>query len=230
MVREENDEDILVVKNYETKQSKLKTLKYEDICINIVDDNNKIWAKGSDVCNVLGLKGTDQTIRNLVSDKNKKKFCELYAGKFNRNQKMTIFIDIDGIREILCRTKKMPENIKKISQMFNIDTKIVNIVMSKEQSELDKILKVFKNEKIELQFFVDGFRIDLYFVDYKLAVECDENNHKDRSILYEIKREAVIKEKLKCKFIRFDPDDKDYDSFVIIGLIYDYIKNKIIEN
>ena len=48
--------------------------------------------------------------------------------------------------------------------------------------------------------------IDLYFPKYKLAVECDENNHQNYEILGEKLRELYIKEKLKCSFIRFNPD------------------------
>ena len=33
-----------------------------------------------------------------------------------------------------------------------------------------------------------GYRVDLYFHDYKLVAEIDENGHGDRNIDYEIKR------------------------------------------
>ena len=33
-----------------------------------------------------------------------------------------------------------------------------------------------------------GYRIDLHFHDYKLAIEFYENGHTDRNIDYEIKR------------------------------------------
>ena len=37
-----------------------------------------------------------------------------------------------------------------------------------------------------------GYRIDLYFHDYKLAIETDENGHRNRNIDYEIKRQNAI--------------------------------------
>ena len=37
------------------------------------------------------------------------------------------------------------------------------------------------------QYHVDGYRIDLYFPEYKLAIECDEFGHRDRDLEYEIK-------------------------------------------
>ena len=36
------------------------------------------------------------------------------------------------------------------------------------------------------QFSIGSYRIDLYFPEHKLAIECDEHDHKDRQIDYEI--------------------------------------------
>ena len=59
-----------------------------------------------------------------------------------------------------------------------------------------------------------GCRIHLYFHGYKLAIEVDENGHKDRNIDYEIKRTKKAREqKPGCEFIRLDPDDEDCDLF-----------------
>ena len=56
-----------------------------------------------------------------------------------------------------------------------------NIIMTKEQSVLTKIMKVFSKEEILLQYSVSKYRIDLYFIEYKVAVEVDERGHKDRN-------------------------------------------------
>ena len=39
---------------------------------------------------------------------------------------------------------------------------------------------------MQTQYSVLGYRIDLCFQDYKLALETDENGHSDRNIEYEI--------------------------------------------
>ena len=54
-----------------------------------------------------------------------------------------------------------------------------------------------------------GYRIHLYFHDYKLAIEIDENAHNDRNIDYKIKRQKAIEQELDGKFIRIDPDKED---------------------
>ena len=49
--------------------------------------------------------------------------------------------------------------------------------MTKEQSVLSKIMKVISNEKIILQRYVlNKCRIELYFLEHRLAIEVDESN------------------------------------------------------
>ena len=45
----------------------------------------------------------------------------------------------------------------------------------------------FEGENMQTQYSVLGYRIDVYFHDYKLEIEIDENGHGDRKIGYEIK-------------------------------------------
>ena len=40
-----------------------------------------------------------------------------------------------------------------------------------------------------MQYSKLGYRIDLYFHYYKLAIEIDENGHSDRNTEYEIKKQ-----------------------------------------
>ena len=60
------------------------------------------------------------------------------------------------------------------------------------------------------------YHIDYYFPDEKVAVEIDENDHKDRNKLDEKIRQSYIEGKLQCKFIRCNPDDPNFDIFDFI--------------
>ena len=66
-------------------------------------------------------------------------------------------------------------------------------------------------ENMQTQYKVLSYRIDLYFHDYKLAIEIDQNEHSNRSIDSEIKRQKAIEQQLGCKFIRIDPEKEDFD-------------------
>ena len=47
-------------------------------------------------------------------------------------------------------------------------------------------MDVFEGENMQTQYKFLSYKIDLYFLDYKLAIEVDEKGHKDRSIDHEI--------------------------------------------
>ena len=110
-------------------------------------------------------------------------------------------------------------NIHGIRRLFPIETDIVL-----------NIIEVFKNENIHRQFICDKYKIDLYFIDYKLAIECDEIHHIYNKESDKI-REEYIKTKLNCIFIRFNPYDEDFNILHLYNKIHthiiNYLKNKL---
>ena len=62
---------------------------------------------------------------------------------------------------------------------------------------------------MQTQYTVIGYRIDLYFHKYKLAIEVDELGHNDRNIDYEIQRQKALERELSCVIIRINPNEKD---------------------
>ena len=57
-----------------------------------------------------------------------------------------------------------------------------DITLTKEKSVIKSVMDAFERENIKTQYSVLGYKIDLYFYDYKLALELDEKAHKDRNI------------------------------------------------
>ena len=57
----------------------------------------------------------------------------------------------------------------------------------------------------------------MYFYDYKLAIEIDENGQSGRNIDNEMKRQKAIDLELSCTFIRIDPDRQDFGIFRTIN-------------
>ena len=82
----------------------------------------------------------------------------------------------------------------------------------------------FEGENMQTQYNVLSYRVDLYFHDYKLAIEIDENGHSDRNIGYEIKRQKAIEQELGSKFVRIDPDKEDFNIFKAVNEIFRHIK------
>ena len=67
-----------------------------------------------------------------------------------------------------------------------------DIFLTKGKSVLNLTMDVFEGENMQTQDNVLGYKIDLYFYDYRLAVEIDEKAHKDRNIDHEIERQKVL--------------------------------------
>ena len=71
-----------------------------------------------------------------------------------------------------------PKSIEFISKLgFNQ----YDITLTTEQSVLKSVMDAFEGENMQTQYSVLGYRIDFYFLDYKLAVEVDEKGHEDRN-------------------------------------------------
>lgn len=67
----------------------------------------------------------------------------------------------------------------------------------------------------------------MYFPDYNLCIECDENGHSDRDPKYERTRQRRITKELKCQWIRYNPDSVDFNIFTVINQIFCLIKTHI---
>ncbi len=86
-----------------------------------------------------------------------------------------------------------------------------NVALSKEQETIGQIARAFRHHAMTRQYRVDGYFIDLYFPDRHIAVECDEYNHIAYSQKEEYQRQKYIEGVLGCRFIRYNPDDKDFN-------------------
>ena len=49
---------------------------------------------------------------------------------------------------------------------------------------LTRIICSFEGENMKTQYNILGYRIDLYFHDYKVEIEIDKNGHSDGNIDY----------------------------------------------
>ena len=85
-----------------------------------------------------------------------------------------------------CRTPE-PCKFKR-----NLGFKLHDVINCKEQTVLELIKEAFEGEDMQTQYTVIGYRIDLYFHEYKLTKEIDELGHNDRNVDYEIQRQRAI--------------------------------------
>ena len=95
-----------------------------------------------------------------------------------------------------------------------------DLIMTKEQLVLTRIKKIFAIGKMIQQYFVLGYRVDLYFFEHKLPIEIDEKGYKDRN---EGNKRQEALEKLDCNFIRINPDKEKFEMDIHISKIQNHI-------
>lgn len=66
------------------------------------------------------------------------------------------------------------------------------------------------------------YRVDMYFVEYKLVIECDENNHVDRNTTDELERQTYIITQGN-QIVRFNPNAQNFDLSNVLNAIYKVI-------
>lgn len=184
---------------------------------------------GYEIAALLGYKNTTQVIVNSVSKSNQLIFKDYPGTKIPFLDPRTILITRDGAVEILLKTRKrISPDVAHILKKFNIETTNKKC-LTKEQQTLSSITDAFKTEKYEDQYKVGNYFLDLYFPDYKLVIECDENGHSDRKPGDERSRMDYINKELKIDdsyWIRFNPDEHNFDVMKVVSKIHNKIKEK----
>ena len=102
---------------------------------------------------------------------------------------------------------------------INDNIKQVNLCMPIENQTIGFIENAYKDIlNVKRQFHIGKYKADLYFIDYKLVIECDEFNHQDRDIIEEKRREEYIKS-FGNTIIRYDPNEKMFDLSNVLNKI-----------
>jgi len=115
------------------------------------------------------------------------------------------------IRYLLKNIRIPLEKKQELMKLFNIPYNELIVKTYIEEEIHNNIIKVFKNYDYIQQFNILNYRIDLYFPIQCLAIECDHESYKN-----DIQRQNDITDILKCKWIRYNPYDKNFDIFNLI--------------
>ena len=184
----------------------------------VLEKDNKKFYKAIDIGKILCI----VNIRNSICNYDSKYKCIFNVKTQGGNQDMS-FLTFDGLKLLLNKTRS--HNAIKLAKVFNLE--VLNTFSECiETKTTSQIITVFKYEKIKNQYKCNNYRIDLYFIDYKLAIECDELQHnRNHNKIEDNIREEIIKNKLNCTFIRYNPFSNNFNIFDVIHLIFYHIKN-----
>lgn len=101
----------------------------------------------------------------------------------------------------------------------NTESIIIKEYKSRDEIEFFKLLNPIINSlgyEIINQYSVSSYRIDGYIPQLKLAIEYDENEHKNYTYEKHEGRQEKIENKLGCKFIRVSDE---YNYGVALGIV-----------
>ena len=76
---------------------------------------------------------------------------------------------------------------------------------------------------MQVDYYVLGYRIDLHFHDYGLAIEINEFDQCDRDTEYEKEGEITLKEELNYVFIRINPETQYFNILKAMNNIHRHI-------
>ena len=199
-----------------------------ELCVLTINENP--WTRAKEACRTLEYgKATKfaDIVKHLCSKENytqKYQLSSVHAINWPKySQKHNYDISEEGMCELLVGSKQLLA--KELAEYMGI--KIIGYAyVNKEARTIYTIQKVFEGISMKREFSIGSYRIDLYFPEHKLAIECDEHGHKDRDINFEIRQQKFIEDQLNCKFIRYNPNAKDFTIEGVLNKIFQYIYQK----
>jgi hypothetical protein len=186
--------------------------KYNNVNIIINEEPPYTLYNCKDISGLFDVKNVRSITRYYSENDIIKRLCDTSGGK----QKMSYFT-YNGLMKFLSKSRK--PKIIEFAKIFNLDLISKNYLCI-ETDTIVCIMQTFKQEVMITQHTVDKYKIDLYVIDYKLAIECDENH---RDIEYDNKRQKEIEYILGCKFIRYKPYENGFNIFNLLNEIYKHI-------
>ena len=178
--------------------------------------NNQPWFVGRDVCKVLGYINNRKSLKDHIYAEDRKDGVQIYDS-FGRIQKC-IIINEAGLFNLISKskTKSVKEKEEIINYLKSIGIlKKYNLYSRKEidfKCKLKQALKPF-GLKIIPQFQCLNYKIDFYIKSLNIAIEYDENYHRNYSYERHEGRQREIEKELGCRFIRIS--DKNTDEYNI---------------
>ena len=183
----------------------------------IIDGVNTLWINEKHIEKKFSHKNLP-AVTNKYDKRFKKHRYELVNEPIKQPNRRFLRIDL-ALKIIMgCRTDK------SCSFKRNLGFRLLDVINNKEQIVINSIKDAFEGEDMQTQYSVLGYRIDLYFHKYKLAIEVDELENADRNINNKIERQKALERELNFVSIRINPDGKDFNILKIINEIYRHIK------
>ena len=190
--------------------------------LRVVNIDGEGWLLGKDVAEILGYKNLSDALNKHVDNEDKMQIKKIYLKEHDDiGTKGAIVINESGLYQLIAKSKTITKKQKEDSINFFKKFGMLNDVTLHSRKEIEFIDKL---ERALLAFNVTGkkqhnildYKIDYYIPSLNVAIEYDENGHKDYTYEAHELRQELIEKELGCRFIRVT--DKKNDEFNI-GLV-----------
>lgn len=199
---------------------------FNDKPVRIIGTPGGSFFYARDIAEAIDVKQVSAAIKNfddneIVSQETRTRYNLITYRKYKKESRRDDTITLltqNGVHRLIANSRNVvAEQLRR-----NLNEKKYYYKSIPEMNFAINIQDSFPGEKIELQKIVLGYRIDMYFMDYKIAIEFDEDHHRGQQAA-DIQRQNAIEEALTCTFVRATPRD---NIFAVIGQIYTLIKNR----
>ena len=149
--------------------------------VRIVEIDNKTYFVANDVANALGYSSPKEAVYRHV-DKRDKRIFDLYT---NGGVQKAIYINKRGLYTLISLSQ-LPtiETKEKFLNFLKMDEDKIVCKERKEISFIDELIVVLKElnfKNFNKQYKCLNYKIDLYLSNEKVAIEYDENDHRNYS-------------------------------------------------
>ena len=185
------------------------------------------WFRAVQVAHYLGYAQPRVAVTKILRGHCTKRFSELssFQSTCIQDDPRARYIDIRGVALLCCKSRK-PQSVVLANQLgVNLDDMKT---MMQETKTLAALGQMFKGETLKLQHIVGPYRVDMFLPEYSIVVECDEHRHMHYTKEYEEMRQLYITDKLKCKWVRCNPDDTAFSIFQTANLLFQAIKGHLL--
>lgn len=136
---------------------------------------------------------------------------------------MMLCISLTGLKKFVSSSRKLTAT--SISEELGIETIRITPI---ETETIGFIIEAFSGETMILQHKFGKYKADLYFPEYNLIVECDENSHNFKTNkLNDIERQTFIESNFGCTFIRYRPHNDKNALAIAVNEIFRHILNHV---
>jgi prophage antirepressor-like protein/very-short-patch-repair endonuclease len=192
------------------------------ITVETVEFGGVCYYRGNDLARMLGYQDPKHAVKTHVPTESKVRGIDIgLTGSMNRLKSK--YVTSSGASSLVYRSR-LPYSLD-IARIIGMPISVKYKAYYHEMSTINAIMAAFKSTRMLYQHTVDKHRVDLYFPDYRLAIECDENNHKAYDGAKEILRQQFITNTLGVSWIRYDPDEKDFNILSVINKVHKHIIN-----